>query len=195
MKHIKPWHLFILCIITAAIGVHAVRENNIKMLLLRDEVFTADKAGEPLEIPLNKLRGYIGKHMGTSTEVPLKYSYERAAKKSQEIAPEVDGDPNKVFADLPASCASGGFIDSNKPCVREHINKKLAEIGGQQNVLSEVPDKRLFTYSFSSPIISIDIAGVSLITSAISGSHGLWLVIWKYLRAELAYYKGDIEGL
>jgi hypothetical protein len=195
MKHIKPWHLFIICIVTAAIGIHAVRQNNIKMALLREDVFIADKQNEPIDEPLNVLRDYIAKHMGTSTDVPLKYSYERATKKVLETTTDVNGKPSDIFADLPASCASGGFIDSTKPCVKDHINQKLAQLGTKQVALTQVPDKKLFNYSFSAPIISYDLAGMSLVVAALSGIYGLCLVIWRFFRAELAYYKGDIDGL
>lgn len=195
MKHIKPWHLFIICIVTAAIGIHAVRQNNIKMALLREDVFIADKQNQPIDEPLNVLRDYIAKHMGTSSEVPLKYSYERATKRALDTSTGVDGNPSDIFADLPGSCASGGFIDSTKPCVKEHINQKLALLDAKQVALTQVPDKKLFNYSFSSPIISYDLAGFSLVIAAMSGISGLCLVIWKFFRAELAYLKGDIDGL
>jgi len=191
----KSAHFFIAALLLGVVAIMNLRANNLKMVELRAAVFAADEAAVPVGEKLDSLRAYIYRHMNTSTEVQLKYSYQRKAqeliKKNNNIASNVD-----IFDDLPPGCSvSQTFSNITDPCVRNHINKKLKEIGNHNPQPLILPDKRLYIYQFKAPLLSLDPAGLTLAAAIISGLTGCFMVVINFMRNELAFYRGDIDGL
>ncbi len=193
----KTGHLFVIALILALIGVLALRGNNLRMVELREDVFAEDKKNGQISESLDVLRSYIYSHMNTSTEIELKYSYERQAQAAITAAANNGGQQNfNIFDGLPASCStSRDFSNITEPCVRDYINKRLQELGGDNPRPVDLPDKRLFIYSFQAPLFSFDIAGICLLLSAVMGVSGATIIIIGFLRNEIAFYRGDINGL
>lgn len=196
IKKIKIWHLFLACIVLFVVGIQSVRMNNLRMVELRQKVFEADKNGQEIKEAMVILQDYVSHHMGTTTQVPLKYSYERAAKAAIDKAQASNGQPANIFQNLPPECPKeNGFYKITNPCVKAHVDKRLAELGGQGSSIPDLPNKQLYIFSFSAPILSLDIAGLSLVMSLLSGLSAVLASVAKFIRAEISYYKGDIEGL
>ena len=82
IKKIKIWHLFLVCIVLFVVGIQSVRMNNLRMVELRQKVFEADKNGQEIKEARAILQDYVAHNMSTTTQVPLKYRYERADKES-----------------------------------------------------------------------------------------------------------------
>lgn len=192
----KTGHLFVAALLFGLIGVFALRSNNLKMVELRAAVFIEDQSNGQISERLDELRSYIYNHMNTSTTVELKYTYERAAQTAITAAASGIQQNVNIFDGLPASCStSRDFSNITEPCVRDYINKRLQELGGDNPKPVNLPDKRLYTYSFKAPLFSFDLAGFSLLAAAISGITGGIIVCTRFVRNELAFYKGDIKGL
>lgn len=162
---------------------------------IREQVFIADEKNGDISKAIDTLRLFIYQHMNASTTVELKYSYERAVQKTLKEFEKSDGSGNNIFEDLPDDCNTGEFVDSTAPCVQDYIDKRLKQIGGGNSEVMKLPDKRLYIYDFRSPLLSFDFAGWMLILSSISGLAATAWVIGKFIRDEVAFYKGDIEGL
>lgn len=197
---VKSWYLFLASVIFFAIGVYFVRANNLHMVALRQSVFVADKSGKGLDQALTDLRNYINRHMGTSAEVPLKYSYERAAKAELAKIKTVSGNRNDIFNSLPQSCkdqVGNGYISTEIPCVKKHINNNLSQLANNVTDLDGVnlPNKDLYQLDFSSPLFTFDLAGMSLLLSVVLFISATALSTWRFIKTELAYRAGDIEGL
>lgn len=184
-------------LILALIGVLALRGNNLRMVELREDVFVEDNKNGQISESLDTLRAYIYSHMNTSTEVELKYSYERQAQAAITSAANSGGQQNfNIFDGLPAGCStSRNFSNITEPCVRDYINKRLQELGGDNPKPVDLPDKRLYIYSFRAPLFSFDLAGISLLLSAVLGVSGATIILIGFLRNEIAFYRGDINGL
>ena len=192
---IKPGYLFGLALIFAALGIFGLRSNNLKMADIREGVYIADEKNQGVSKAIDNLRLFIYKHMNASTNIELKYSYERAVQKTLRKSEKTNNGGNNIFEDLPADCNTGEFVDSTAPCVQEYIDKRIREIGGDNSQVIKMPDKRLYVYDFRSPLLSFDFAGWMLILSSMSALAGAAWIIGKFIRDEVAFYKGDIEGL
>lgn len=180
--------------IFAAIGVFMLRANNLKMSEIRERVYIADEKNEGLSDAIDELRLFTYSHMNASTTIELKYSYERDVQKALKNVDNKSGGGN-IFDDLPADCEAGAFVDRTAPCVQEYIDKRIREIGGGNSQVLKMPDKRLYVYDFKSPLLSFDTAGWMLILSSGSAITGAGWILARFIKDEIAFYKGDIEGL
>ena len=191
---LKPSYLFGVAVIFAAIAVFSLRGNNLRMVEIREQVYIADEKNEDISESLDQLRLYIYRHMNSSTTVELKYSYERDVQKTLRKAENNRGGGD-IFDDLPADCNTGEFVDRTAPCVQEYIDNRLREVGGGNSEVLKMPDKRLYVYDFKSPLLSFDFAGWMVILSSVSAISGMTWIIVRFAKDEMAFYKGDIEGL
>jgi hypothetical protein len=157
-------------LVFALIGVFALRANNLKMLDLRQAVFVADEQNGDVEAALKSLREHVYGHMNTDLTagsngiyppIQLKHRYERlvAAEKDRvgsHNAQVANDAQNLCEQRFPGSFSGGTRV----PCVREYIDA---------NSTSETPiPEGLYQFDFESPGWSPDLAGWSLVLSAMS---------------------------
>lgn len=166
-----PFYVFLIVLaLSTAISVYALRHNNLTMVKLRDAVYAADKSGADVNGALNNLRLYVYGHMNTNLSggenaikppIQLKYTYERLAA---EAAKEVNDSglytkaANYCQEKIPASVSiSGrGRIDCVQDYILSHGGKRAAAI-----------PTALYQFDFVSPSWSPDLAGWSLVLTAI----------------------------
>ena len=82
---LKPWYFLALALLSGTACTLALRQNNLNMIKLRDQVFVVDKANGDIEKALKDLREYVYAHMNTNLSsgnsikppIQLKYRYER----------------------------------------------------------------------------------------------------------------------
>ncbi len=189
MKPMNHWALLVAGIIVAFICASALRHNNLTAIKLRDEVLKADQQNQDVEAALQKLRKYVYAHMNTNLAsgpnairppVQLKYRYERLANAEKERVSALNA---KLYTEAQADCerrfpqglSGGGRI----PCIQEYVTTH----GGAQE--QPIPDS-LYKFDFVSPFWSPDLAGWSMVLSAI-----LFLLfafrygLERWVRAEL----------
>lgn len=169
------------------IGVYALRQNNLTAIRLRDAVIAADKENKDVEEPLRKLREFVYGHMnadlssGTGVQHPvqLKYRYERLVAAEKARVDKANGaiyTRAQTYCEkrFPASVGGGGRIG----CIEEYVTEQ----GEKQRA---IPDD-LYKFDFVSPRWSPDVAGLSLLFSAVC--FFLFIVrfgLYKWMQHEL----------
>jgi len=156
-------------IIFGLLSIFALRQNNIRMLQLKETVIRVDESGGDVEKALTDLRTHVFSHMNTnmrtgdSSELPIqlasrynKYITEQQARLTASGQPD-------IYTKAQANC------EQTSPTLTERVNCiqiYVAEHGGQ---LSEInfPPKDLYTFDFASPKWSPDIAGISLVLTVL----------------------------
>jgi hypothetical protein len=97
LRRVKPWHFMALALVSGVVCVYALRDNNLRMVELRQAVYEADKADGDVEQALKDLREHVHGHMNTGLSsgpnavhppIQLKYTYERLVQAQQAGASE-----------------------------------------------------------------------------------------------------------
>lgn len=171
LRPLSYWYLLTGFIVFGSLFVYQYRQNNLKMIELRDAVFVADEKNQDLEAALRELRSFIYSHMNTNLTssstaikppIQLKYQYERlmAAEKAR-----VDQANAEIRKQAEATCAQRFPVTANvtgrEPCIQGILSEKGAK-------MQPIP-KELYQFDFLSPRWSPDLAGVSLVLAAIFG--------------------------
>ena len=189
LKHINMWFFLVLAIGSGVTAALALRHNNLQALKLRDQVLAVDKVDGDVETALRQLRQYVYSHMNTSLSsgpnaiaqpVQLKYRYERLVKAEQDRINSVNG---QVYAAAQADCErrypNGLYGSGRIPCVTEYITSHSSEKP------AVIPDS-LYKFDFISPAWSPDLAGWSLVVSAVSFAlFAIRFGMGRWVRAEL----------
>lgn len=169
LRPIKSIYIFICLLIALGVGVYSLRQNNLTVIRMRDHVLEVDKKNGDIETALHDIREYIYGHMNTDLAagpnaikppIQLKYSYERllAAEKARVSAVNA-----KVYADAQAICEqrypAGPSIVNRVPCTQDYV----AANGVKEQPIQDA----LYKFEFLSPVWTPDVAGISLLISAI----------------------------
>lgn len=150
----------------AILSVFFLRQNNLKMIELRNQVVVADKTGVGVDQALADLNGYIFKHMNTQVVRPIELvnTYNRRAQVIIQAAQSQQG--RDVYAEGTAACERRGIpLSSIAQCIAQYANDNSSGAQSDQIIL---PDKNLFIYSFASPIWTPDLAGIFLMLTVVS---------------------------
>ena len=166
-----PWYAFLgLFIVSALVSAYALRQNNLTMVKFRDAAYVADEKDGDVNKALNDLRNYVHSHMNTNLSsggntikppIQLKYTYERLAAKAQKAANDqglYTEAANYCQERIPASVSISGR--SRVSCVQDYILSH----GGKR---AEPIPTALYQFDFISPTWSPDLAGWSLLVTAI----------------------------
>lgn len=163
----QVWLVLFIVAMTAA--VLSLRSNNQQMIKLREAVYAADERGAGVEKALNNLRGYVYGHMNTNLAsggnaikppIQLKYTYERLLAVEQA---KVETTNSKIYTQAQEYCQSqvpaGTSGIGRVPCVQDYVTSRGVKV-------NPVP-AGLYQFDFLSPAWSPDLAGWSLVFSAI----------------------------
>jgi hypothetical protein len=169
-RRVKPWHFLIPFALSLIVGVFALRANNLHMLQLRNNVIQADKKGGDVEAALEKLQSYVTRHMNTNLHsgpnavyppIQLKYSYQRQLKQHDSAANQSN---SQIYTDAQKYCEAKiphGFSGRYRlSCVQSYISQHHIKEG------RPIP-KGLYQFDFVSPVWSPDLAGWSLLATAV----------------------------
>lgn len=168
---VVPYQTFAIPFIIFAItAVIALRDNNQNMIVLRNNLYTADRTNSDVEGALTNLRSYVYSHMNTDLSsggnaikppLQLKYTYERLQSRAQATANNSQlytQAENVCQAQIPAGVSISGR--GRIGCVQDYILSH----GGKQ--APSIP-AGLYQFDFLSPSWSPDLAGWSLVFSGI----------------------------
>lgn len=166
IRPIKVWYLLVLFLLSTAITIFALRANDLRMVELRQEVYTADKENGDVEGALQNLRAHVYAHMNTELSrgssavyppIQLKYTYQRLLDAEQQ---RVQAGASEVYTAAQRHCEqqnptsfSGG---SRIGCVEQYISEHRAQPA------RIIPDA-MYKFDFVSPSWSPDLAGFSLV--------------------------------
>lgn len=176
------------------IGVFAYRQNNVRMLELREAVFQADEEGGDVESALQELRRHVYSHMNTDLAagenairppIQLKYTYERLVAKEQ--AAKAQGGNQDLYTEAQNYCERtqpAAFYGRDRlPCIRDYLDRNGVETANTDDV--QIPSE-LYKFDFASPAWTFDLAGWSFIISALAfGLFILRLLAEQIIRRQL----------
>lgn len=158
-RHIHVWQLVVAAIIFVPLSLYGLRSNNQRMGELLLEVVAADEANKGLEEAMASLSNHVFNHMNTSTQIELKYSYDRAVAKAQKENAAVSGN-QALYDRAVAVCNKPGVPGTVRAtCVQDYVSKRSR---GANPEPPQLPDERLYRYSYAAPLWSPDLAGFSL---------------------------------
>lgn len=164
----KTWQLVFILIIMGFASATLLRLNNLSMVELRHKVELADKAGDSQAIrqSLAELQHYASSHMNAYPGVVyLKESYNRDY--SQALAQGASNrNPNSDIYQQASIACRARFQGGVASFRNDYVSCVAAAVGNlppEQQQAIDLPNPGTYRYSFSSPLISLDIAGVSVI--------------------------------
>ncbi len=169
IKKLRPLYFLVAAVFFLALGILGMRQNNLNMIKLREEVYLADENGTDVEGPLRELRQYVYTHMNTdlssgniSIKPPLQltHSYERLASQEQQQADKIN---KKVKEEGERVCAVKFPVAGLNP---DRINC-VAKYTRDDAVAPNQTPSDLYKFDFVSPVWSPDFAGFNLLAALI----------------------------
>lgn len=170
IQRVKVGYLLVPFVVSSGIAVYALRDNNLRMIDLRTQVYRVDEQGGDVEGALQRLRSHVYAHMNTDLSsgnnvyppIQLKYTYQRLQQAEKERTKQ---DNARIYTDAQAYCErqnpSGFSGRSRVPCIEEYVSAH----GVKEK---KIPDA-MYKFDFVSPSWSPDLAGISLALSIVSG--------------------------
>lgn len=168
VREVSKYYFLSAGIILGLLGIYSLRQNNLQMIRLLNTLIAADKEDGDTVTALNNLRTYIYGHMNTdpasSTNairppIQLKYTYDRLVAIEQKKADQANVG---VYAGAQAVCeqrAAAGDSGAGFSCVANYVTENGVKP-------KPVPDS-LYKFDFLSPVWTFDMAGISLVLSAL----------------------------
>ncbi len=187
LRRVKTWQMIIIFILLAFVAASFLRLNNVGMVQRRDAVLAADKNNQPDEIRsrLYDLQRYVVEHMNSDTGVfYLQDQYNRDTQKVIDVIKSTTGGQT-VNAKAEAVCKPQftHYTYAYTQCMLNEITK--ANQVSDPAALPKMPDPSLYRYSYISPILSVDFAGLatmlSLLVLLLIITRGISLITLKLL--------------
>ncbi len=166
-----PRQVFLIAfVVLALISIYSLRHNNLTMVKLRNNLYAADKSGKDVNVALNNLRQYVYGHMNTDLSsggnsikppIQLEYTYGRlqsAAEASSNNVGLYTAAEDYCQEQIPASesISGRGRVDCVQAYILNHGGRKAPQI-----------PTALYQFDFVSPAWSPDLAGWSLVLTAV----------------------------
>ncbi len=172
VRPIRPRYFLLLLIVSVTVSVVALRHNNQTMIKLRSAVFVADQQNGDVAGALKTLQSYVVSHMNTDLAsgpnavyppIQLKYTYDRL--ENAELA-QFSGPNSDLYNTAQTYCQQQDPTDFygyyRVPCIEQYVQSH----GAQVTPITPIPTS-LYEFSFLSPQWSPDLAGWSLVASAL----------------------------
>lgn len=167
---ISWWHFGIAFLIMLGLSAYLLRQNNLKMLELRDKVVEIDQESgdiKKIEPALADLRDYVLTHMNASLPAPLELpgSFNVAVEQARRRA-EASGSANSsIYAKAQAECENVNVpLSVRAQCIQNYVLSNAKP--GEEPTGLDLPPKEQFVYNFVSPRISFDLAGISVLATS-----------------------------
>jgi hypothetical protein len=167
-RAVRPWYFLVLAVVSSGICIYALRSNNLTMVKLRNDVYTVDKNNGDVNAALKSLQAYVTAHMNTNLSnsggvyppIQLQYTYERL----QQAANQQAGGTNQaLYTDAEYYCQQQDPTDfsghNRVPCIEKYVQDHGLQV-------TSIPAS-LYEFNFLSPTWSPDLAGWSMVASAL----------------------------
>jgi hypothetical protein len=186
IQRIKTWQLFLILILCAFVTATFLRLNNVGMVQRYNAVLSADKEGKDDDVAnrMYDLQRYVSSHMNASTgQFDLTGQFERDVQSAREAAINSTNPNGNINAQADAVCKPrfSSYSQAYLQCFLDEISKYPAAPDPGSEV--KFPHPALYRHNFSSPRLSPDFAGFSLLfTLAV-----LLLIVGRFLRLGLLF--------
>lgn len=170
LRSIKVWYLLAAFAVTGTLAVFALRQNNLTMIQLRQEVYKADEQNGDVEGALQRLRAYVHAHMNTNLSsgaesvyppIQLKYTFQRLQEAEKSRTQQAS---SQIYTDAQAYCERQNASDfsgrSRVPCIEQYVSEHGVKA-------KPIPDA-MYKFDFISPVWSPDLAGFSVLAAAVA---------------------------
>jgi hypothetical protein len=197
LRRVKTWQLCVILIPLLFVAATFLRLNNLGMIERRDAVLAADKSGDKVKLQssLIELQHYVSHHMNASlgqNGIGLQATYNRdynaaLAKAAQSgISGDIYQQANKICQ------AQGGSFNAYVQCVSSRVAS--AGQGSDKLKSAYLPQPSAYQYNFISPIISLDLAGLTTVLCLIvTGVILARLLVILLLRLILRWRKYQLK--
>ncbi len=183
IRPIKARYLLLLALVFLGLSVYGLRQNNLRMLELRNEVVTADRQNGNVEGALRNLREYVYSHMNTDLSggpsainppIQLKARYERLVAEREKTAGQTNEEVKRQGEAVCAAQYPGeGYNSPRVACVQRYVQENASEAG-------DIPQD-LYKFDFVNPRWTPDFAGITLV-------FGVFFSLLFLARAILGYW-------
>ena len=153
----KLRYLLTISVAALVFGVFAIGQNSSNAQDLATKVLMADNANQSLTVPQKTLADYVHDHMGSSTQVFLDASYQRAVA-AANAAPATSG---QVYHDAQAACVSKTSAVNQANCVQDYVNAHSSP--GSSDLQPTVVSKTPYTFTYNAPHWTPDATGILLL--------------------------------
>lgn len=168
IKKIRFWHLLILAIVFGGLAAYSLRQNNLTMLQLKNDVFVADEKNGDVEAALEKLRNHVFSHMNTSlttnagsSEPPVQliHRFNRAVAAEKARISAQSQEAATIYGQAQNNCVNPNVpLTSQAQCIQEYV-----AANGKDVPQLQLPPKEYYTFDYVSPYWTFDLAGISLL--------------------------------
>jgi hypothetical protein len=175
---VKPWYFLVLAAISTVVCVYALRQNNLHMAGLRNDVYTADKNDGDVQTALKNLQAYVVTHMNTNLDagpnavyppIQLEYTYARLQQAANQTAGTVN---QPLYTNAENYCQQqipNGFSGRYRiSCIEQYIQSHGTQV-------QTIP-VGLYEFDFVSPRWSPDLTGWLMLAAIVFGL--LFIVTW-----------------
>lgn len=173
LQRVKTWQLVILLLLVTLIAASFLRLNNLGMIERREAVMAADEKGDEAKIKsaLLELQDYVSSHMNTDlgNGVYLVKSYERDRAAALKAAQTGDNPRAEVYQEAAIDCRSRfvGGVESFRNDYVQCVIARVSALESQSLPSLNLPPANLYRYDFASPLISFDLAGLTVLLGLI----------------------------
>lgn len=173
LKRVKTWQLLILLVVLATIAAFLLRQNNLRMIELRNVVTKADEENGDIKTALLDLQKYVSHHMNTSlgNGIYLQETYQRAYTAAVQQAVTATNPQAKLYEQVEVECRPVYQRTKSFPAYTLCAKEKLDTLAPSQDALASLktPPVDLYHYNFVSPLISFDGAGIFVLLTGVVG--------------------------
>ncbi|MDX1765859.1 MAG: hypothetical protein R3313_02810 [Candidatus Saccharimonadales bacterium] len=165
IKAMDSWILVVLIVGFSALSIYGLRQNNLKMIELRDNLIAVDEADGDIDAALRELGDHITNHMNTRLNRPVEliHSYNRAVEAARADA-EASTD-SSIYRKAQQVCEDPSIpLTARAQCIQDYIDDNARP--GENPQPLELPSKDFFTYDFAAPVWSFDLAGLGILFAA-----------------------------
>lgn len=171
LKRVKTWQLVIILLLMSLVAATLLRMNNLGMVERREAVIVADEKGDKAAIKtaLVELQAYVTSHMNTDlgNGVYLVKTYERDRAAALRAAENTDNPNAEAYQQASLDCRSRfqGGVESFRNDYVQCVIERVSALEGQDDPPSlRLPKADTYRYDFVSPLISLDAAGIAVLT-------------------------------
>ena len=162
IRHINSWVIVALIVIFTGLAVYGLRQNNLRMVELRNNVLAVDQANGDRDAALRALGDHITNHMNTTLNRPVElvYSFNRAVEEARKDA---EANTNSdIYRRAQNNCEISSIpLTARAQCIQDFVSENAAP--GENPAPLELPSKDFYIYTWASPAWSPDLAGISIL--------------------------------
>ena len=146
-------------------AAYELRQNNLHMLKLRQEVLDADTKLGDVKTPLVRLQSFVTTHMntelpqlGSQPAIQLKATYEHLVQLERD---RVSSERQRITSEATAYCEENihGYLSTRAACVADYT--------ATRQVIEAQVQSDLYKYNFASPSWSPDAAGGLIVVAVV----------------------------